>query len=121
MMPRRKVEVFPKESRGVPEGKSRCSRRKVEVFPNAPFLGLPNAEAIFTLRLPPVRGGVRVGGMAVLMRKSRHPAISPGPAWIRQAFGLLCRWTTGQPHGGYASVGRGGIIFGTPGPGLDNR
>jgi hypothetical protein len=53
MMPRTKVEVYPNESRGLPERKSRSTRTKVEVYPNAPFFGLPNAEAIFTLRLPP--------------------------------------------------------------------
>jgi hypothetical protein len=88
MMPRRKVEVFPNESRGVPERKSRCSRTKVEVFPNAPFLGLPNVEAIFTPSLPPVGGGVRVGGIVVPMRKLPPSAFGPGPPGFgrRSAF-----------------------------------
>jgi len=39
-MPQRKVEVYPNESRGLPERKSRSTRTKVEVYPNAPVLGI---------------------------------------------------------------------------------
>jgi hypothetical protein len=86
VMPQRKVEVFPKESRGLPKGKSRSSQRKVEVFPKESrglpkgfnLWGSPNVEAIFTPILPPVGGGVRVVGIVVPMGKLRPSRLRVG-------------------------------------------
>jgi hypothetical protein len=115
VMPQRKVEVFPKESRGLPKGKSRSSQRKVEVFPKASTFGGRRTWKRYLRRSCPPLGAV-FGSSESSFRwgNSGRPAFGSGHVGIPEESRFPGRRTAGRTHGGHADMGGSEIIITKP-------